>query len=50
MRKYIKPEINIETYNLSTSIANSVSYNGTMNQLNDYDNNAGSLDWSNLFE
>lgn len=50
MKNYIKPEINVETYNLNTSITNSVSYNGTMNHVNDYDNNAGSLDWSNLFE
>ena len=49
MKKYIKPEMNIDLYNISTSIANSLSCNGTMNNLEEYDNNAGSLDWDNLF-
>jgi len=49
MKNYIKPEINIKEYKFNASIANSVSFNGTMNNLEEYDNNAGSLDWSNLF-
>ena len=49
MKNYIKPEINIKTYDLNASIANSVSVNGTMGHLDEYNNNAGSLDWSDLF-
>lgn len=50
MKKYNKPEINVNVYSFETSIANSVSFNGTMNNLGEYDNDAGSLEWGNLFE
>ena len=50
MRNYIKPEVNVKKYDLNTTIANSVSFNGTMGHLDEYDNNAGSMDWTNLFD
>ena len=45
MEKYIKPEIKIETINLDTSIALS----GTMNHINNFGNDAGTVTWDDLF-
>ena len=49
MKKYIKPEINIKRYDLNASITNLVSINGTMGHLDEYNNDAGSLNWTDLF-
>ena len=46
MKRYIKPELNIETINLETSIALS----DTMNHINNYDNNGTKVTWGDLFD
>ena len=45
MKKYIKPEMNIEVINLDTSIAVS----GTMEHVNNFGNDAGTVTWEDLF-
>lgn len=45
MKKYNKPELNIEVINLETSIALS----GTLPHFNNYGNDAGTVTWDDLF-
>lgn len=49
MKNYVKPEIKINIYNINEEIANSISYNGVLNHFDNYDNDAGSINWSDLF-
>ena len=45
MKKYNKPELNIEVINLDTSIALS----DTMEHINNFGNDAGTVTWEDLF-